>query len=202
MSFELPQLPYSHDALEPHIDAKTMEIHHGKHHAGYTNNLNNAIRGTALENSTVEKILSGLDMDNMAIRNNGGGFFNHSLFWNVMSPNGGGNPSGDLMDAMNNSFGSFEDFKSAFSKAAGTRFGSGWAWLCVHSGGKLEICSTANQDNPLMSGIGCEGYPILGLDVWEHAYYLNYQNRRPDYIAGFFNIINWEVVSKSFSEKS
>ena len=202
MSFELPQLPYSHDALEPHIDAKTMEIHHGKHHAGYTNNLNNAIKGTALENSTVEKILSELDMDNMAIRNNGGGFFNHSLFWNVMSPNGGGSPSGDLMDAMNNSFGSFEDFKSAFSKAAGTRFGSGWAWLCVHSGGKLEICSTANQDNPLMSGIGCEGYPILGLDVWEHAYYLNYQNRRPDYIAGFFNVINWEVVSKSFSEKS
>ena len=202
MSFELPQLPYSHDALEPHIDAKTMEIHHGKHHAGYTNNLNNAIKGTALENSTVEKILSELDMDNMAIRNNGGGFFNHSLFWNVMSPNGGGSPSGDLMDAMNNSFGSFEDFKSAFSKAAGTRFGSGWAWLCVHSGGKLEICSTANQDNPLMSGIGCEGYPILGLDVWEHAYYLNYQNRRPDYIAGFFNIINWRVVSKSFSEKS
>ena len=202
MSFELPQLPYSHDALEPHIDAKTMEIHHGKHHAGYTNNLNNAIKGTALENSTVEKILSGLDMDNMAIRNNGGGFFNHSLFWNVMSPNGGGSPSGDLMDAMNNSFGSFEDFKSAFSKAAGTRFGSGWAWLCVHSGGKLEICSTANQDNPLMSGIGCEGYPILGLDVWEHAYYLNYQNRRPDYISGFFNVINWRVVSKSFYEKS
>jgi Fe-Mn family superoxide dismutase len=202
MSFELPQLPYSHDALEPHIDAKTMEIHHGKHHAGYTNNLNNAIKGTSLENSTVEEILSELDMDNMAVRNNGGGFFNHSLFWSVMSPNGGGSPSGDLIDAINNSFGSFEDFKSAFSKAAGTRFGSGWAWLCVHSGGKLEICSTANQDNPLMSGIGCEGYPILGLDVWEHAYYLNYQNRRPDYITGFFNVINWEVVSKSFSEKS
>lgn len=202
MSFELPQLPYSHDALEPHIDAKTMEIHHGKHHAGYTNNLNNAIKGTALENSTVEEILSELDMDNMAVRNNGGGFFNHSLFWSVMSPNGGGSPSEDLMDAINNSFGSFEDFKSAFSKAAGTRFGSGWAWLCVHSGGKLEICSTANQDNPLMNGIGCEGYPVLGLDVWEHAYYLNYQNRRPDYIAGFFNVINWEVVSKSFSEKS
>jgi Fe-Mn family superoxide dismutase len=202
MSFELPQLPYSHDALEPHIDAKTMEIHHGKHHAGYTNNLNNAIKGTALENSTVEEILSELDMDNMAVRNNGGGFFNHSLFWSVMSPNGGGSPSGDLMDAINNSFGSFEDFKSAFSKAAGTRFGSGWAWLCVHSGGKLEICSTANQDNPLMNGIGCEGYPVLGLDVWEHAYYLNYQNRRPDYIAGFFNVINWGVVSKSFSEKS
>ena len=202
MSFELPQLPYSHDALEPHIDAKTMEIHHGKHHAGYTNNLNNAIKGTSLENSTVEEILSELDMDNMAVRNNGGGFFNHSLFWSVMSPNGGGSPSGDLMDAINNSFGSFEDFKSAFSKTAGTRFGSGWAWLCVHSGGKLEICSTANQDNPLMNGIGCEGYPVLGLDVWEHAYYLNYQNRRPDYIAGFFNVINWEVVSKSFSEKS
>ena len=202
MSFELPQLPYSHDALEPHIDAKTMEIHHGKHHAGYTNNLNNAIKGTALENSTAEEILSELDMGNMAVRNNGGGFFNHSLFWSVMSPNGGGSPSGDLMDAINNSFGSFEDFKSAFSKAAGTRFGSGWAWLCVHSGGKLEICSTANQDNPLMNGIGCEGYPVLGLDVWEHAYYLNYQNRRPDYIAGFFNVINWEVVSKSFSEKS
>ena len=202
MSFELPQLPYSHDALEPHIDAKTMEIHHGKHHAGYTNNLNNAIKGTSLENSTVEEILSELDMDNMAVRNNGGGFFNHSLFWSVMSPNGGGIPSGDLMDAINNSFGSFDDFKSAFSKAAGTRFGSGWAWLCVHSGGKLEICSTANQDNPLMSVIGCEGYPILGLDVWEHAYYLNYQNRRPDYITGFFNVINWEVVSKSFSEKS
>ena len=202
MSFELPQLPYSHDALEPHIDAKTMEIHHGKHHAGYTNNLNNAIKGTALENSTAEEILSELDMGNMAVRNNGGGFFNHSLFWSVMSPNGGGSPSGDLMDAINNSFGSFEDFKSAFTKAAGTRFGSGWAWLCVHSGGKLEICSTANQDNPLMNGIGCEGYPVLGLDVWEHAYYLNYQNRRPDYIAGFFNVINWEVVSKSFSEKS
>ena len=202
MSFELPQLTYSNDALEPHIDAKTMEIHHGKHHAGYTNNLNNAIKGTSLEGSTIEGLLSDLDMTNMAVRNNGGGFFNHSLFWSVMSPNGGGVPSGDLLDAINLSFGSFEDFKDSFSKAAGTRFGSGWAWLCVNPGGKLEVCSTANQDNPLMSGIGCEGYPILGLDVWEHAYYLNYQNRRPDYISGFFNVINWDVVSKKYSEKS
>jgi len=202
MSFELPQLSYSHDSLEPYIDAKTMEIHHGKHHAGYTNNLNNAIKETSLENTSIEEILSELDMSNMAVRNNGGGFFNHSLFWSVMSPNGGGMPSGALMDAISDSFGSFEDFKSAFSKAAGTRFGSGWAWLCVHPGGKLEVCSTANQDNPLMSGIGCGGYPILGLDVWEHAYYLNYQNRRPDYITSFFNVINWEAVSKSYSEKS
>ena len=202
MSFELPQLTYSNDALEPHIDAKTMEIHYGKHHAGYTNNLNNAIKGTSLEGSTIEGLLSDLDMTNMAVRNNGGGFFNHSLFWSVMSPNGGGVPSGDLLDAINLSFGSFEDFKDSFSKAAGTRFGSGWAWLCVNPGGKLEVCSTANQDNPLMNGIGCEGYPILGLDVWEHAYYLNYQNRRPDYISGFFNVINWDVVSKKYSEKS
>jgi Fe-Mn family superoxide dismutase len=202
MSFELPQLPYPNDALEPHIDTKTMEIHHGKHHAGYTNNLNNAIKGTSLESSPIESLLSNLDMNNMAVRNNGGGFFNHSLFWSVMSPNGGGIPSGDLLDAINLSFGSFEDFKDSFSKAAGTRFGSGWAWLCVSADGKLEVCSTANQDNPLMSGIGCEGYPILGLDVWEHAYYLNYQNRRPDYISGFFNVIDWDVVSKKYSEKS
>jgi len=202
MSFELPQLQYSHDALEPHIDKRTMEIHHGKHHAGYTNNLNNAIKGTELESLSIEEILSSLDMSNMAVRNNGGGFFNHSLFWNIMSPNGGGSPDDNLLSAINSSFGSFENFKTAFSKAAATRFGSGWAWLCVHPGGKLEVCSTANQDNPLMEGIGCGGYPILGLDVWEHAYYLNYQNRRPDYIAGFFNVINWSAVSKSFSEKS
>ena len=202
MSFELPQLPYSHDALEPHIDKRTMEIHHGKHHAGYTNNLNNAIKGTELETLSIEEILSSLDMTNMAVRNNGGGFFNHSLFWNIMSPNGGGSPDEDLLSAINVSFGSFENFKTAFSKAAATRFGSGWAWLCVHPGGKLEVCSSANQDNPLMEGIGCGGYPILGLDVWEHAYYLNYQNRRPDYIAGFFNVINWGAVSKRFSEKS
>jgi len=201
MSFELPSLKYSYDSLEPYIDAKTMEIHHGKHHAGYTNNLNNAIKGTSMENLSIEEILSKLDITNMAVRNNGGGFFNHCLFWSVMSPNGGGNPAENLMSALNDSFGSFNEFKLAFSKAAGTRFGSGWAWLCVHPGGKLEICSTANQDNPLMDGIGCGGFPILGLDVWEHAYYLNYQNRRPDYIAGFFNVINWEVVSDSFNKK-
>jgi Fe-Mn family superoxide dismutase len=201
MSFELPSLKYSYDSLEPHIDAKTMEIHHGKHHAGYTNNLNNAIKGTSMENLSIEEALSKLDITNLAVRNNGGGFFNHCLFWNVMSPNGGGNPAGDLMSALNDSFGSFDEFKLAFSKAAGTRFGSGWAWLCVHPGGKLEVCSTANQDNPLMDGIGCGGFPILGLDVWEHAYYLNYQNRRPDYIAGFFNVINWEAVSDSFNKK-
>jgi len=202
MSFELPSLNYSSDSLEPHIDAKTMEIHHGKHHAGYTNNLNNAIKGTGLENSSIEDILTGLDLSNSAVRNNGGGYFNHTLFWNIMSPKGGGEPNGELASAIKSSFGSFEEFKALFSKAAGTRFGSGWAWLCVHKGGKLEVCSTANQDNPLMNGIGCGGYPILGLDVWEHAYYLNYQNRRPDYVSGFFNVINWEAVSKSFSEKA
>jgi Fe-Mn family superoxide dismutase len=202
MSFKLPELPYSNDALEPHIDAKTMEIHHGKHHAGYTNNLNSALQGTSMEGLSIEELLSSLDITNMAIRNNGGGFFNHSLFWSVMSSNGGGIPEGELMSAINDAFGSFEDFKAAFTKAAATRFGSGWAWLCVHAGGKLEVCSTANQDNPLMSGIGCTGYPILGLDVWEHAYYLNYQNRRPDYIAGFFNVINWDAVSKNYLQRS
>ena len=202
MAFELPSLNYSFDALEPHIDTKTMQIHHGKHHAGYTNNLNNAIKGTDLETMSIEAILAELDLNNAAVRNNGGGFFNHSLFWNVMSPNGGGVPSGDLASAINDSFGSFDEFKSAFSKAAGTRFGSGWAWLCVHPGGKLEVCSTPNQDNPLMKGVGCGGQPILGLDVWEHAYYLNYQNRRPDYISGFFNVINWDFVSKLYSKNS
>jgi len=201
MIFELPKLAYSNEALEPHIDSRTMEIHHGKHHAGYTNNLNNAIKGTSMEGLSIEEILSKLDMNNMAIRNNGGGFFNHSLFWNVMSPGGRGVPSGSLMTAINDSFGNFEEFKLAFSKAAGTRFGSGWAWLCVHPGGKLEVCSTANQDNPLMQGIGCGGYPVLGLDVWEHAYYLNYQNRRPDYVSEFFNVINWDVVSATFNKK-
>ena len=202
MAFELPSLNYSFDALEPHIDTKTMQIHHGKHHAGYTNNLNNAIKGTDLETMSIETILGELDLNNAAVRNNGGGFFNHSLFWNVMSPNGGGVPSGDLASAINDSFGSFDEFKSAFSKAAGTRFGSGWAWLCVHPGGKLEVCSTPNQDNPLMKGVGCGGQPILGLDVWEHAYYLNYQNRRPDYISGFFNVINWGFVSELYSKNS
>ena len=201
MSFELPNLPYAHDALEPHIDKKTMEIHHGKHHAGYTNNLNNAINGTNMSNLSIEKILTSLDMNNMAVRNNGGGFFNHSLFWEIMSPEGGGKPNGDLLAAINNSFENFENFKSLFAKAAATRFGSGWAWLCVHPGGKLEVCSSPNQDNPLMKGVGCGGYPILGLDVWEHAYYLNYQNRRPEYIEGFFNVINWDAVSKKFDRK-
>jgi Fe-Mn family superoxide dismutase len=202
MAFELPPLNYSFDALEPHIDARTMEIHHGKHHAGYTNNLNNAINGTDLETKSIESILTELDLNNSAVRNNGGGFFNHSLFWNVISPDGGGVPSGDLASAIDSAFGSFDEFKSVFSKAAGTRFGSGWAWLCVHSNGKLEVCSTANQDNPLMKGIGCGGRPILGLDVWEHAYYLNYQNRRPDYIAGFFNVINWSYVSSLYKDRS
>ena len=202
MSFELPALKYNTDSLEPHIDARTMEIHHGKHHAGYTNNLNNAIKGTGLEGSSIEDVLTGLDLSNAAVRNNGGGFFNHSLFWNIMSPNGGGEPSGELASAIESSFGSFVEFKTLFSKAAGTRFGSGWAWLCVHKGGKLEVCSTANQDNPLMNGIGCGGYPILGLDVWEHAYYLNYQNRRPDYVSGFFNVIDWRAVSENFNKKA
>jgi Fe-Mn family superoxide dismutase len=202
MAFELPSLNYSFDALEPHVDTKTMQIHHGKHHAGYTNNLNNTIKGTDLETMSIETILAELDLNNTAVRNNGGGFFNHSLFWNVMSPNGGGVPSGELASAINDSFGSFDEFKSTFSKAAGTRFGSGWAWLCVHPGGKLEVCSTPNQDNPLMKGVGCGGQPILGLDVWEHAYYLNYQNRRPDYISGFFNVINWDFVSELYSKNS
>lgn len=200
MAFELPKLPYAFDALEPHIDARTMEIHHGKHHAGYTNNLNNAIAGTALEGKSIEAILSGLDMNNTAVRNNGGGFYNHSLFWKVMSPKGGGKPTGELAKAIDAAFGSFESFKEAFSKAAATRFGSGWAWLCVHKGGKVEVCSTGNQDNTLMPGIGCGGFPILGLDVWEHAYYLHYQNRRPDYIEHFYNVINWDYVAKLYAE--
>lgn len=195
MSFELPNLPYAYDALEPHIDARTMEIHHGKHHAAYTTNLNAAIAGTDLEGKSIEEIMT-LCKDKPAVRNNGGGFYNHNLFWEIMSPNGGGNPSGALAEAINDAFGSFENFKDAFSKAAATRFGSGWAWLCV-SHGKLEVCSTPNQDNPLM-GEGCQGTPILGLDVWEHAYYLNYQNRRPDYINAFFSVINWNEVSKRF----
>ena len=199
MSFELPALPYAYDALEPHIDARTMEIHHSKHHNGYTNNLNNAIAGTELEGQPILNLLSDMDMNNGALRNNGGGYFNHSLFWEVMSPDGGGEPTGELAEAINLAYGSFQAFKDAFSKAAATRFGSGWAWLCVHEGGKVEVCSSANQDNPLMPGIGCGGASILGLDVWEHAYYLNYQNRRPDYINAFFSVINWEKVSENFA---
>lgn len=199
MAFELPKLPYAYDALEPHIDARTMEIHHTKHHNGYTTKLNGAVAGTALEGKSIEDILENMDMANGAVRNNGGGFYNHSLFWEILSPNGGGTPTGDLAEAINNAFGSFEEFKNQFSAAAGTRFGSGWAWLCVHKGGKVEVCSTPNQDNPLMKEAGCSGFPILGLDVWEHAYYLNYQNRRPDYVNAFFNIINWEKVSALYA---
>ena len=199
MSFELPKLSYAYDALEPHIDARTMEIHHSKHHQGYTNNLNAAIAGTDLEGKTISEILVAC-ADKPAVRNNGGGFYNHTLFWEVMSPNGGGAPSGDLATAIDNAFGSFEGFKDVFSKAAATRFGSGWAWLCV-TDGKLEVCSTANQDNPIM-GEGCSGTPILALDVWEHAYYLNYQNLRGDYINGFFNVIDWDAVASRFSTGS
>lgn len=198
MSFQLPKLPYAYDALEPHIDARTMEIHHTKHHAGYTNNLNNAIAGTDLEGKSIEDILNNLDMSNAAVRNNGGGFYNHDLFWKMMSPNGGGEPTGDVATAITNAFGSFENFKDVFAKAAATRFGSGWAWLCVHKGGKVEVCSTPNQDNTLMPDVACGGMPILALDVWEHAYYLNYQNRRPDYIEAFFNVINWDEVAKRY----
>lgn len=200
MPFELPELPYAKDALEPNIDAKTMEIHHGKHHAGYTSKLNNAIEGTDLDGKTIENILINLDMKNTAVRNNGGGYFNHRLFWEVMSPSGGGEPSGELSAAINEAYGNFEAFKDKFSAAAGGQFGSGWAWLCVHDGGKVEVCSTPNQDNPLMPGVSCGGTPILGLDVWEHAYYLNYQNRRPDYVNAFFNVINWEKVASLYAQ--
>ncbi len=200
MAFELPALPYAANALEPNIDTTTMEIHHGKHHNGYVTKLNDAISGTELENSSIEDILSQVSKQSGAIRNNGGGHFNHSLFWSIMSPNGGGNPSGDLGAAIDAKFGSFDAFKDEFSKAAATRFGSGWAWLCVDSEGELCVCSTPNQDNPLMDIAECPGTPILGLDVWEHAYYLNYQNRRPDYIAAFFNVIDWEAVSKRYSD--
>ena len=196
MSFELPKLSYAYNALEPHIDARTMEIHHSKHHQGYTNNLNAAIAGTDLEGKSISEILSAC-ADKPAVRNNGGGFYNHTLFWEVMSPNGGGNPTGSLAAAIDAAFGSFEAFKDTFAKAAATRFGSGWAWLCLNDGA-LEVCSTANQDNPLM-GVGCSGTPILNLDVWEHAYYLNYQNRRPDYIQAFFEVVDWSVVSDKFT---
>jgi Fe-Mn family superoxide dismutase len=200
MAFELPDLSYAYDALEPNIDARTMEIHHSKHHNGYTTNLNNAITDTPRASQTIEEILKGLDLNNKALRNNGGGFYNHRLFWEIMSPDGGGTPSGDLASAINNTFGSFDDFKNEFAKASATQFGSGWAWLCVQSDGSLKICATANQDNPLMPGIGCGGTPILGIDVWEHAYYLNYQNRRPDYIQAFFNVINWGKVSELYKK--
>ena len=198
MAFTLPKLPYAYDALEPYIDARTMEIHHTKHHNAYTTNLNAAIAGTDLDNQSIETILTTLDMNNAAVRNNAGGYYNHDLFWEIMAPKAGGQPTGELAKAINDAFGSFDNFKTAFSKAAATRFGSGWAWLCVHKGGKVEVCSTANQDNPLMPTMQC-GFPILGLDVWEHAYYLNYQNRRPDYIEAFFNVINWDKVAELYN---
>ena len=199
MAFKLPELGYAYDALEPNIDARTMEIHHTKHHNGYTTKLNGAIEGTALEGKSIEDILTNLDMSNGAVRNNGGGFYNHSLFWSVMNPNDKGTLSGELKDAIEAVFGSEEVFMDAFSKAAATQFGSGWAWLCVQKDGKVSVCSTPNQDNSLMPGVGCGGTPILGLDVWEHAYYLNYQNRRPDYISAFFNVVNWNEVARRFA---
>ena len=197
MAFTLPDLPYAFDALEPHIDARTMEIHHGKHHAGYTKKLNAAIEGTDMASASIEDLLK--SPANGAIRNNGGGFYNHRLFWEVMSPNGGGEPTGALADSINAAFGSFEGFKEQFTKAAGTRFGSGWAWLIKKADGSLAVTSTPNQDNPLMDVADEQGTPILGLDVWEHAYYLNYQNRRPDYVTAFFNVINWDKVSALYS---
>ena len=199
MAFQLPELGYAYDALEPNIDARTMEIHHTKHHNGYTTKLNGAVAGTDLEGKSIEDILTNLDMSNGAVRNNGGGFYNHSLFWSVMNPNDKGALSGELKDAIEAAFGSEEAFMDAFSKAAATQFGSGWAWLCVQKDGKVSVCSTPNQDNSLMPGVGCGGTPILGLDVWEHAYYLNYQNRRPDYISAFFNVVNWNEVAKRFA---
>jgi Fe-Mn family superoxide dismutase len=199
MAFQLPDLPYAYDALEPNIDARTMEIHHGKHHNGYTTKLNNAIEGTDLEGKSIEEIMANVSNAGAGVRNNGGGYYNHCLFWEVMSPNGGGEATGAVADAINEAFGSFDNFKAEFAKAAATRFGSGWAWLAVKADGSLCVCSTPNQDNPLMDNAECPGTPILGLDVWEHAYYLNYQNRRPDYISAFFNVINWDVVNEKFA---
>ena len=197
MSFLLPELGFGYADLEPHIDARTMEIHYSKHHNGYTNNLNNALDNANISNQTIEEILATLDMNNMAVRNNAGGYYNHCLFWEILNPNDKQDLGGDLQTAINSSFDSFENFKEQFSKAAATRFGSGWAWLCVKEG-RLEICSSANQDNPMMPSIGCGGQPIMGIDVWEHAYYLNYQNRRADYISAFFDIVNWRVVADKF----
>lgn len=197
--FELPKLPYAYDALEPHVDARTMEIHHTKHHNGYTTKLNAAIEGTDLAGKSIEAILAGAGSAGAGVRNNGGGFYNHCLFWEVMSPNGGGTPSGDLAAAIDEAFGSYDAFKDAFANAAGTRFGSGWAWLIKDANGKLHVTSTPNQDNPLMDVAEVKGTPILGLDVWEHAYYLNYQNRRPDYVQAFFSVVNWDAVAAKFA---
>ncbi len=198
MAFQLPALPYAFDALEPHIDARTMEIHHGKHHNAYVTNLNAAIAGTDLEGKSLEELMK-VAGSNTAVRNNGGGHWNHSLFWEILSPNGGGLPTGELAAAIDAKFGSFDTFKETFNKAAATRFGSGWAWLCIDTKKELCVCSSPNQDNPLMDVSECPGTPILGLDVWEHAYYLHYQNRRPDYIAAFWNLVNWDAVSKRYA---
>jgi superoxide dismutase, Fe-Mn family len=199
MAHTLPELPYPHNALEPHVDEATMRIHHGKHHAAYVTNLNKALEGNPMADRSIEDLMAGMDMANMALRNNGGGHYNHTQFWQAMSPTGGGAPAGELSAALASAFGSFDAFKEKFAAAGATRFGSGWAWLCVHKGGKLEICSTPNQDNPLMPGTGCGGTPILGLDVWEHAYYLHYQNRRPDYIAAWWNVVNWKEVERRYA---
>ena len=199
MSFTLPELKFSYDALEPHIDSRTMEIHHSKHHQGYTNKLNTALESADVSFDSIEDLLAKIDMKNMALRNNAGGFYNHKLFWEIITPGSSNEMSTELKDAIEKSFGTFQEFKSQFSNSAASRFGSGWAWLCVTDGG-LEICSSANQDNPLMPMIGCGGTPILAIDVWEHAYYLNYQNRRPDYINAFFEVINWNVVSEKFDQ--
>ncbi|MEM9824217.1 MAG: superoxide dismutase [Bacteroidota bacterium] len=200
MAFKLPDLPYEHDALQPHIDKRTMKIHHGKHHAGYTNKLNAAIEGTPLAKHSIEDILKEASTHGAGVRNNGGGYYNHSLFWKVMSPKGGGAPKGKLGKAIDEAFGSFDNFKEEFSKAAATRFGSGWAWLCVDGEGKLFVTSTPNQDNPLMDCADDKGSPILGLDVWEHAYYLKYQNKRGSYVDAFFNVIHWSMVSRLYTK--
>ncbi|MFM6954086.1 MAG: superoxide dismutase [Sphingobacteriaceae bacterium] len=200
MAFELPALSYATDALEPHIDKMTMEIHHGKHHQAYVDNLNKALAGTDSANAKIEDILKSISKFPMAVRNNGGGHYNHSLYWSIMSPNGGGTPSGDLAKAIDTAFGSFDEFKKKFAEAGTTRFGSGWAWLCLKADGSLCVCSTPNQDNPLMDIAECPGTPILGMDVWEHAYYLKYQNKRPDYIAAFWNVVNWTAVAERFAK--
>ncbi len=200
MAFELPALAYATDALEPHIDKMTMEIHHGKHHQAYVDNLNKALAGTDSANAKIEDILKSISKFPMPVRNNGGGHYNHSLYWSIMSPNGGGTPTGDLAKAIDSAFGTFDAFKQKFAEAGTTRFGSGWAWLCLKADGTLCVCSTPNQDNPLMDIAECPGTPLLGMDVWEHAYYLKYQNKRPDYIAAFWNVVNWTAVAERFAK--
>ncbi len=198
MNFEFPALPYAYDALEPHIDRMTMEIHHTKHHKAYFDKFTAAIEGTELENKSLKEIFAHVSKAPVAVRNNGGGFFNHNLFWEILSPNGGGQPGGELAEAITKKFGSFDEFKTKFNDAAATRFGSGWAWLSVKADNSLCVCSSPNQDNPLMDVHDCQGTPIMGLDVWEHAYYLKYQNRRPDYISAFWSLVNWTKVAENY----